>query len=225
MAQIGASAPPEASETSDARPDRRSDANPDVADTMLDDARARGDHARELQRDARRDDSREDQRDARRRELRASLMGWAALAGASGALCAAAFLSRWFSDAIDSRDAITWASFAPAGLVLTEAITALATGIVAALALGHLRAGRIKRAYALVIIIAGVRGAAVALMADARFRRAWDGVLRDAWAKLVVVFAIAQVVLLLALFTQLGASQLGASRVARARVSRARGPR
>ena len=142
----------------------------------------------------------------RRNERRATMLGWASLAGASGALCAAAFLSRWFSGAMDARgEAMTWASFAPAGLVLTEALTALATGIVAALSLVHMRAGRVKRSYALVVIIAGVRGAAVALMADERFRDAWASVLGDVWAKLVVVFAIAQVALLLALFTQLGA--------------------
>jgi hypothetical protein len=153
--------------------------------------------------------------DERRRERRATMLGWASLAGASGALCAAAFLSRWFSGAMESHEPITWASFAPAGLVVTEAIAALATGIVAALALVHMRAGRVRRAYALVVIVAGVRGAAVALMADERFRDAWASVLGDVWAKLVIGFAIAQVALLLALFTQVGAARVPRSRAGR----------
>lgn len=139
-----------------------------------------------------------------RQEREATFLGVASLAGAAGALCAAAFASRWFSEAADRGGAMTWTAFAPAGFVICEAIAALATGLLAGLAVIHVRAGRRRRAYALALIMAGVRGASLALMTDARFRGAWQVALDDLWAKLIVGFAIVQVILLLALFTQVG---------------------
>jgi hypothetical protein len=133
-------------------------------------------------------------------------LGWTALAGAAGALSAAAFLARWFSDAMDAKGAaaqMTWPAFAPAGFVLTEALTALAIGLLAVMSLVHLRAGWRWRSYALAVILVGVRGGAVALMLDSRFRAGWESQLGDAWAKLVVGFAVAQVALLTMLFAQI----------------------
>ncbi|HTJ46559.1 MAG TPA: hypothetical protein VL463_30845 [Kofleriaceae bacterium] len=146
-----------------------------------------------------------DEAEHRRRERMATVLGLAAVAGAAGALSAAAFGGRWFSEAAARDGAVTWAGLAPIGFVITEAIVALATAVIAALSVMHVRAGRMKRAYALALIMAGVRGATLALMADPQFRAGWSIALGDLWAKLVLSFAVAQVVLLLALFGSAGA--------------------
>jgi hypothetical protein len=194
----------------DPRPDPRGDPRPDPRGDARADPRSdrRGDARPDPHRDARSDPTGGARGDARpdpRREREATFLGTASLCGAAGALCAAAFASRWFSDAMGGRaGAMTWVTFAPVAFVICEAIAALATGLLAALALIHVRAGRRRRAYALAIVMAGVRSACVALMTDAQFRAGWTIALDDVWAKLVVGFAVAQIVLLLALFTQVG---------------------
>ena len=131
-----------------------------------------------------------------------TLLVTAAVLGLVEAVLAAAYLARWFAwtTVINGPEGASQATgdiLGRAGMVMTEALLALAASVAAGLCLILTRTGSWVGAAQLALSAAMVRAAVLVLVVVTYWHGVWYYVLDDGWARLVLGAALAQLLCLI----------------------------
>jgi hypothetical protein len=131
-----------------------------------------------------------------------ALLVTVAILGLVEAVLAAAYLARWFAwttviNGPEGASAATGDILGRAGMVMTEALLALATSVAAAVSLVLTRTGSWAGAGQLALSTAMVRAAVLFLLLATYWHKVWYYVLEDGWARFVLGAALGQLLCLI----------------------------